>query len=130
MNKIATRIQLTDMAPAWGLVCVTDSGNIVRAHRITVDALRAFEADGTLPPCVTAEELAQGRVIIAARPCLPGQGIIQPDGSMVINYGIKDDGQSVHVSLMRIYPREYEVIDGAVHMARHIARQVDLEHAA
>ena len=130
MDKIATRIQLTDMAPAWGLVCVTQGSDVVRAHRISREALAAFESGGTLPDCVTQDEWTAGRVIIAARPCLPGQGVIQPDGSMVVNYGIREDGHVVDVSLMRVYPREFEVIDGVVYMLPAIARQVDLEHAA
>ena len=127
MEKIATHIQLTDMAPAWGLVCVTENSEVVRAHRITREALQSFEANATLPECVTQAEWSEGRVIIAARPCLPGQGVLQPDGSLVVNYGIKDDGHGVHVSLMRVYPREFELIDGVIHMLPHIGQQIDLE---
>lgn len=131
MSKVETKIQLTDMTPAWGLVCVTTRGHseVVRAHRITREEFEAFETTGKLPYCISQKEWDDGGVVIAGRPCLPGQGVIQSDGSMVINYGIKDDGSMVDVSLMRVYPREFDVIDGVIYLLPSIARQVDVRHS-
>ena len=130
MDKIATNIKLTDMTPAWGLVCITnaDHSGIARAHCISRAELQEFESSGLLPNCVEQTEWDAGRVIIAARPCLPGQGVVQSDGSMVIHYGIMDDGRVVDVSIMRIYPSEFQIVDDVVFLLPSIAKQVDLEH--
>lgn len=121
---IKTEIQLTDMSTAWGLVEVFgDDHVLVRSYRIDADSADAV-AKGATPPGCTQEEWSSGLVRVTTRPCLQGQAVMNPDGALIVNYGISEVGNNVVVKLMRVPASAWRVDDGEVWMNADIAKQV------
>lgn len=117
----ATNIKLVDMTPRWGLVSVmAEDTSIVREYRITGEEVAAVLAGG-IPPGCTDEEWASGRVLVAGRPCLPGMCVKNPDGWLVVNFGIGEEAGKTMVSIMRIPPNEWTLIDDVVHIDEAVA---------
>jgi len=123
-----TGIQLTDMTTKWGLVTVanTDS-SINRQFTISARAAKEVAANNNIVPAgVTYEEWHGGWAVLSGRPCNIGNGVVNPDGSLVVNYGVEKVAGKITVSLMMIPPSEWELIDGVVHIVPEVAAQVDV----
>jgi len=120
----ATRVQLVDMTPRWGLVTVmAEDTSIVRQYQITGDDVAAIQAGGNPPGC-TADEWASGRVLVQGRPCLPGMGVANPDGYLMVNYGVEEVAGRIDARVMRIPPNEWALIDGVVHIDNAVADEM------
>lgn len=113
MNKIPVPIEITDMSTKWGLVTVLNPDQTInRQYRITAQEAEAVHrGNNVLPPNCTHEEWSSGLVIVASRPCNPGQAVINPDGTLVMNLGIKEINSRVLVSLATLTSDEWEQMD-------------------
>lgn len=120
----ATKVQITDMAPSWGLVTLmADDTSIVRQWQITGDDVAAVQAGGVPPGC-SADEWESGRVVVIGRPCLPGFGVVNPNGWLVVNYGIHEQAGRIDASVMQIPPDEWALVEGVVHIADAVADEM------
>ncbi len=128
MAKIPTGIRITDFSTKWGLVQVANKdGTIAREYAITAkeaDAVRSVNK--TVPPGCTQEEWDSGLVTVTTRPCNPGQAVINPDGTLVVNYGVEIKADRINVSLMKCVPTEFEKVGNIVNVETDLARQVDV----
>ena len=94
--------------------------------------LTAKEADAgakgnnVLPPGCTQKEWESGNVMVACRPCNPGQGVINPDGTLIVNFGVEEKAGRVTVSLMKLFPHEFEKVSAELHIDAAVAAQVDV----
>lgn len=123
---IDTGIVLVDGSTKWGLVTVMDKdANIVREYEITAAEADAVRYGGSAPPGCTKDEWESGLVMVATRPCLPGQAFRNPDGTLVVNYGKEERGGKISVHLMQLAPAEWEISGEKVRMPASIAKQVD-----
>jgi hypothetical protein len=123
-----TGIQITDMTTKWGLVTVANpDSSINRQYTISAeDAQIVATGNNILPPGVTAEEWHGGWAVMSGRPCNIGNGVVNPDGSLIVNYGVQKVAGKINVSLMLIPPHEWELVDGIVHIVPDVAAQVDV----
>jgi hypothetical protein len=89
MALVKTSIVFRDGTTQWGLVTVIDAaGVIVRQFQITAAQAEAVRNRVALPP--SAEALwATGRVIVATRPCLPGDAVATQQGDLIVNVELK-----------------------------------------
>lgn len=130
---IDTRIKLSDMSTAWGLVqCVNEDGTIAREYVISAAAADAVR-DGKRehPPGCTLKEWRTGRVFAFTRPLHPGLALRNTkDGSLAVNFGVRKDGGRVKTDVMVIPTGQWELVgrDG-IRLPARLARIVDLGHA-
>lgn len=119
-----TTVQLVDMRPRWGLVTVAaPDSSIVRQYQISGDEVAAVLA-GSAPPGCSADEWLSGFVQVVGRPCLPGMGVANPDGNLMVNYGIEEVAGRVDARVMKIPPSEWALIDGVVHIEAAVADEM------
>jgi hypothetical protein len=117
-----TKIELVDMTPRWGLVTVgTPEGKILRQYRITAEQEAAVRLGGQVPHGCSSEEWASCFVRVEGRPCLPGQGVVNPDGWLITNYGIADVGERVDVRVLQVPPGEWEARGPVVYLSPEAA---------
>ncbi len=128
MAKVPTGVRLTDLSTKWGLVTIANKDGVIeREYAITAkEADAVAQGNNVLPPGCTAEEWASGLVMVTTRPCNPGQAVINPDGSLVVNYGVETRAGKVNVSLMKCFPHEFERVGDALHINAAVAAQVDV----
>lgn len=120
----ATRVQLVDMTPRWGLVTVmAEDTSIVRQYQITGEDVAAIQAGGNPPGC-TIEEWQSGRVLVHGRPCLPGMGVVNPDGNLMVNYGVEEVAGRIDARVMKIPPSEWQLVGGVVHIDAAVAEEM------
>jgi len=131
--KVPTGVKLTDMSTAWGLVQVfAKDGSIEREFAITAkEADAVVQGNNVIPSGVTEDEWFSGRVTVACRPCNPGEAVINPDGTLVVNYGVTEKNARIDVKLMQLQPTEFIKDAGDVlHIDAAIAAQVDVPMVA
>ena len=63
-------------------------------------------------------------MIVTGRPCNPGQAVINPDGTLVVNHGIEEMNGRVNVSLTVIKRSEWELSD-RVYVASYAADRIN-----
>lgn len=126
--KVPTGVVLTDMTTAWGLVQVlAQDGSIEREFAITAkEADAVVQGNNVLPPGVTEDEWFSGRVTVACRPCNQGEGVINPDGKLVVNFGVEENAGRINVKLMEIPTEEYQKVGAELHIEAAVAAQVDV----
>jgi hypothetical protein len=119
MILLPTGLELTDLSPSWGLVTVVDKNRkIIRQYAITKAQLEDFRQGLTLRVHgVNVDEWDQCQVQVEGRPCLANQAVINPDGTMVVNYGIEQLETTVRVKRIRLQRNEWDVINGVVHVS-------------
>lgn len=125
---IATGIQLTDMSTKWGLVTVSNAdGTINRQYTISAHAAKEVAQNNNIVPAgCSYEEWHSGLTVLSSRPCNVGNGVVNPNGSLVVNYGVAKVAGRITVSLMMIPPSEWGLIGNIVHMVPAVAAQVDV----
>lgn len=129
--KIATGIQLTDHSIKWGLVTVANKdGSINRQYVISGKEADAVAAGNAGPPGCTKDEWASGLVEVCGRPCNPGQAVLNPDGNLIVNYGVVVLAGRVTASVMKIFLQEFDYIGGVLHIVSDVAAQVDKPFSA
>lgn len=128
LRMIATGIQLTDTSTKWGLVTVSNpDGSINRQYTLSARATdEVAQNNNVIPTGCTYEEWHGGLAILTGRPCNVGNGVVNPDGTLIVNYGVSKVAGRVTVSLMQIPPSEWSLIDGVVHIVPEVAVQVDV----
>lgn len=120
----ATRVHLVDMTPRWGLVTVmAEDTSIVRQYQITGEDVAAIRA-GANPPGCTADEWKSGRVLVQGRPCLPGMGVKNPDGTLMVNYGIEEVSGRIDARVMKIPSSEWLLLGDVVHIVASVADEM------
>ena len=126
--KTITGIQITDLSTKWGLVSVSNpDGTINREYAITgAEADAVANGNNIVPSGCTDEEWFSGRTTLSCRPCNPGQGILNEDGSLVVNYGVSEKAGKVDIKLMQIFPAEYTLDKGVLSIDAAVAAQVDV----
>lgn len=123
---IPTSIQLTDLSTKWGLVTFMNAdGTIAEQQEITGEEADAVVRGNNPPPNCTRELWETGRVLVYTRPCLPGQAVESPDGTLIVNYGKRKVGNVIQVDLMLLQPNEWKMDGGVLMMEESVARQVD-----
>ena len=111
MNKLPVNIEITDMSTKWGLVTVLNPDHIIqREYRITAEEAEAvYKGNNVLPPGCTQEEWEKGLVMVASRPCHPGQAVANPDGTLIVNCGIEEKNNRINVSLLCVAPNGWRI---------------------
>ena len=123
---IATSVQLTDLSTKWGLVTfVNEDGTVADQQEISGADADAVVRGNSPPPNCTRDQWETGRVMVYTRPCLPGQAVANPDGSLIVNYGKRKVGNVIQVDLMLLQPNEWKLDGGVLMMEESVARQVD-----
>ncbi len=122
MAKLATGVQLTDMSTKWGLVTVIGKDG-ARSFAITAKETEVAH-QGVKPDGCTEEEWLNHEV--CSRPCNPGQAVINPDGTLMVNYGVTEEAKRVDVKLMQCPPADYERRGDVLHIEALVAAQVDV----
>lgn len=122
--KVATDIRIVPMhGVQWGLVSVHDAdASVVRSWRISADEFLAVQAGESLPPGCSRSEWESGSISVGARPCLPGDAVVNEDGTLVHNFGIVEDRQTVKVSLLRVPAGQWEIRGSTVFIERAALR--------
>lgn len=122
----ATKIKLGDIKVAkWGLVTfINEDTTIARQYRITGKEAENVHHGGALPPGCTKAEWETGRVMVASRPCFEWDAVINPDRTLVINYGIHEADGLVQVSLAKCQPLEWELRDDIIYLDDDLARKI------
>ena len=110
MNLLPTGIQITDMSTKWGLVTVANKdGTLNRQYAITgKEADQVCHGNNIVPPGCTDEEWFSGLVMVACRPCNPGQAVKNPDGSLIVNHGVDEKDGVITAKLTQFFPGEYD----------------------
>lgn len=125
--KVQTSIELTDFSTKWGLVTMmNEDTSILREWMITAEEANAVTRGKGRPPGCTKEEWETGRVIVYTRPCNPGQAVKVQGGYLIVNFGRRQEGNRIVVSLMQLAPSEWELRDGVIWMDESVAAQVDV----
>lgn len=132
MAKQSTGIQHTDFTTKWGLVTVDNAdGTLNREYVITAaEADAVAQGNNVLPPGCTQAEWESGLVTVNTRPCHVGQAVRNPDGTMIVNYGVAKVGKRVDVSLMKLEATEWEKIGDTVMIDAAVADTVDVPFKA
>lgn len=124
---VPTAIQLTDLSTKWGLVTfMNPDGTIADQQEITGEEADAVVHGNNPPPNCTRELWETGRVLVYTRPCMPGQAVANPDGTLIVNYGKRKVGNSIQVDLMMLQPHEWALLEGIIMMDPMVALQVDV----
>ena len=125
-TQVPTSIQITDFSTKWGLVTVANpDGSINREYTITgAQADAVVKNNKTVPSGCTSDEWFSGRVMVATKPCNVGQAVINPDGSLIVNYGVSKVSGRIQAALMKCFPTEYSVVTGVLYLNSDIATQV------
>ncbi len=119
---LPTGVRLTDMTPKWGLVTVIGKDG-ARSFAITAKEAEAALL-GVMPPGCTEEEWRNHEVCL--RPCNPGQAVINPDGSLMVNYGVTEEAKRVDAKVMQCPPADYERRGDVLHIEALVAAEVDV----
>ena len=123
---VPSGIAITDLSAKWGLVSVQNTdGSLCREYVISGERVAEVAAGGLTPPGCTPEEWASGRVYVSGRPCNPGQAVVNPDGTMMVNYGVCVEGQRVHVKLMQCFPSDYAIVGTTVFLSSALREKID-----
>lgn len=115
----------------WGLLTIIAPDRSIVETRVLdaaeTAAIHAKAATGAevLVPGTDAEMRAAGfNWSLASRPCLPGQGIVVTDGSLVVNYGWAD--HRLRANVAKIAPDEWQLVDGVVRLEVSVKRRLGL----
>jgi hypothetical protein len=132
MKLLPTGIKLTDASTKWGLVTVANpDGTLNRQYTIKgKEADAVVQGNNVVPPGCTDEEWFAGLVMVACRPCNPGQAYLNPEGDLVINYGVDEADGKVSVKLMQCFAGEFAEADGALEITDTVAKLVDVPFKA
>lgn len=115
---IESRFELVDLIDRWGRgSLMDDQGNIVRQWKISGTELALIKSGKIKNPTgCTQEEWMSGKVVFGGQACFDGQGILHPDGSIVICYGIDEYPDKVLVKLLQAFPGEFEIKNNKIHL--------------
>ena len=122
MALVDTNLILGDLrVTRWGLVTVMlEDRTIDREHQITPAEADAVHAGRALPPGVTLDEWQSGRVMVSSRPCLAGECVRNPDGTLIINTRILAVAGKIQATLTKCQPSEWEFVGGKVRIEESI----------
>lgn len=125
--KRKTTIKLVDFKARWALVqvCKPDQ-TIVREYRIKAEEAEAVHANNELPPGLTEEERSSMSIITTSKPLLPGDALINEDGSLTFNYGILELQNRIQSKVAHASSDEWELIDGVVYLEAWLADMAGL----
>ena len=132
MKLLPTGIKLTDASTKWGLVTVANpDGTLNRQYSITgKEADAVAQGNNVVPPGCTDEEWFAGLVMVACRPCNPGQAYLNPDGELIVNYGVTEKDGRVSVNLMQCFPGEFTVDGDSLTITDTVAKLIDVPFKA
>ena len=118
MSKVATLIAITDLSTKWAVVTVVNEhGGIARQFVISAEEAELVRTENnTVPPGCTPEEWFSGAARVDTKCCLPGQAVVQPDGTLMVNHGREITADRVVTRVMAIPKEEWTLIDGVVHV--------------
>lgn len=122
MSKVATSIEITDLSTKWGLVTVmNEHGGIGRQFVISAeDAERIREVNNTVPPGCTDDEWFSGLARVDTKCCNPGQAVVMPDGTLMVNHGREVSAGRVTARVMAVPKEEWSLIDGVVYVEANV----------
>lgn len=124
---VPTRLQMTDFSPKWGHVMVLGpSGDLAREYRITAIEEAGVRNGASCPGC-TAEEWSSGRVHVIGRVLLPGQAVINPNGTLWVNDGEDHNATNIGLSIKAFAQDAWLVCDGIVYVDQDAYRQLERE---
>jgi hypothetical protein len=129
---VPAAVELTDAGTKWGLLTVTrDDGSIERQDILDAELTDAICRGECLPPGVTVEQHGRGQAIVVKRPCRPGQGLVQANGWLVVNAGVRRVGKLVQADVVRVPPTHWaagaSAPPGTLLLEAALARELGLE---
>ena len=116
MPLVDTALVLGDLRiTRWGLVTVMNPDRtILREYQITPQQAQDVHTNKGPPPGVTLAEWQSGLVMVASRPCLSGECVANPDGTLIVNTGIKTVAGKIEVTLTKLQHSEWAQVDGKI----------------
>jgi hypothetical protein len=127
MFYVPTSFKLVDGSVKWALVTVADAdGALVREFAISPAAAAAvLSGRDKFPDGCTPDEWATGRSMMQTKITLPGQAHILKDGTLILNYGVRQEANKLRVNLLRVPSWEFYVQDNVLHLEATTAAGVD-----
>lgn len=109
MTLAVSTIQIVDDSTKWGLLSFVDeNGVVVREEEISgAEANAVASGQQRVPSGCTAQEWETGRVALVTKPMQQGHGIVQQDGSLVVNFSIDKTGGRIKTDVMWIPPAQW-----------------------
>jgi hypothetical protein len=131
-DLVETGVALTDLSTSWGLVTVLNEDQTIN-RQFTISAKDTDEVatgNRVIPPGCTEEEWFSGRVFVASQPFDVGEGIITPEGKLLVNCGVDKKDGVVNVKLLLCDPEEFRVDGSKISTTVAVKADIDVAYSA